>query len=101
MTTLAVFSATGLVLFLIWGAMAAMAFWVWKGAKGTAPLLTLIGAACLALATFLLPLLNVYDTIIFYVAGSALVAVGYYMTVKSVVDKRIAELKASKAPPAS
>jgi hypothetical protein len=100
MITLALFRFEWLVEFLIWGAMAAMAFWVWKSAKGNAPLMTLIGAACLALVG-LLPILGVYDVMIFALAGSILVVAGYYLTVKPIVDKRIADLKASKAPPAS
>ena len=66
--------------------MAAMAFCV-EARRAPRPL-TLIGAACCAGGPA--PVLGVYDVVIFWVAGAALVAAGYYMTVKPIVDKRIA-----------
>ena len=106
--TLAYFIFEGFLTFLIWLALAVMSFWIWKSSKAKASLVTLVGSALLALVSFLVSVANSFGLMILEVFGAALVALGYYLTVKPTVDARIHALKAqakagpgpSSAPPA-
>jgi hypothetical protein len=82
--------------FLVWLALAAMAFWVWTGTKATSTLLTMIGGATLALFGLFtgFGIINSFDTFWMVVAGSALVSLGYYYTVKPIVDAHVRDLTA-------
>jgi hypothetical protein len=97
MTLLGVFTFGGLLMLLIWGALAAMSFWIWSATKAKASLLTLIGAILLALP-HLLGILGTYiaDPLVVLLVGSALVVFGYYLTVKPTVDAKIQALRAKK-----
>lgn len=93
-----------IILFLVWLAMAGMSFWVWTGTKGTPPLLTLIGSGIFALQAFLLGFGITYEfaSIWLTLAASVLIVLGYYFTVKPVVDKHLHDLRAKKgSAPAS
>jgi hypothetical protein len=90
MSILALFTFGGLVMVLVWGALAAMSFWIWSATKAKASLLTMIGALCLVVPPLLF-LLGVYslDPELLLVAGSVLVVFGYYLTVKPTVDAKV------------
>jgi hypothetical protein len=103
MSTLALFTFTGLVILLLWAALAAMSFWIWTATKAKASLLTMIGAILLALPHLLILFGSYTDTSILYIAGAALLVFGYYLTVKPTVDAKIQALgkgKSSPPPPA-
>ena len=103
MLTLAYFSITLLIAILIWGALAAMAFWIWSATKAKASLLTMIGAILLALPELLILFGSYGDTAILGLAGAVCVVFGYYLTVKPTVDAKVAAMRAHKAsspPPA-
>jgi hypothetical protein len=70
-----------------------MTFWVWKGTKATSTLLTMIGGALLALSGFLRGFGISYDLDWPLAAGAVLVVLGYYYTVKPIVDARVRELR--------
>lgn len=90
---LAVFSFPMLLSSLVWLALGLMAFWIWSASKANAALCTMIGAALLGVL-FLLPIFGIYfDSSWLMIAASALIALGYYYTVKPIVDKHIHELK--------
>lgn len=79
---------------LIWLAFAAMAFWAWSAGKAQAALMTLVGAGLIGL-TALLALFGVFIVGMWpMVVGSALVAYGYFLTVKPIVMAEVAKLKA-------
>jgi len=86
-------SLEGILMFLIWGAFAGMAFWAFSASKARAALMTLIGAGLIALVT----LLGMFGAFIAgvwpLIVGTALVAYGYYLTVKPTVDAHLAKLK--------
>ena len=79
--------------FVIWAALAAMAFWVWTASKNKAALTTLVGGGILAICHFLAGFGIAYDVFWPMAAGAAAVVFGYYQTVKPVVDANIAKLK--------
>lgn len=86
-------SLEGILIFLIWGAFAGMAFWAYSAGKAQAALMTLIGAGLIALVT-LLGMFGVFIAGVWpMIVGTALVAYGYYLTVKPTVDAHIAKLK--------
>ncbi len=94
MLIVAYFSVAGFVSLLVWIGLAAMAFWVWSGTKAKSTLMTMIGAALLALFSFVVAFgIFSFDAIWFYMIGAGVVAAGYYYTVKPVVDARVKELK--------
>lgn len=81
------------LLFVIWTALAAMAFWVWTASKSKAALTTLVGGGILAICHFLAGFGIAYDVFWPMAAGAAAVVFGYYQTVKPTVDANIAKLK--------
>jgi len=91
---LAYFSFPVLLVSLVWLALALMAFWIWSASKAKAALCTLIGALLLGVAT-MFPILGIYSESSFWLMmfGAALVTLGYYYTVKPIVDKHIQDLK--------
>ena len=96
--TLPVLAATyitlgGVVTFLIWAAFAGMAFWAWSASKGQAALMTMLGAGLVTLVVLLM-LFGVFIAEGWIMTiGTALVAYGYYLTVKPTIDANIAKLK--------
>ena len=92
--TILAFSATGLLGTLIWLALAAMAFWVWSGTKSKASLMTLIGAGILGLFGLFGLFGILWELYWLGLVGAALLAFGYYLTVKPIVDQHVNELKA-------
>ena len=96
---------TPLLSFLAWGALCVMSTWAWRRGKTAASLLTLIGALLLAVDSFFDGFGILFnDAHWIPLVGSILVAVGYYLTVKPIVDAKIREIKAKRqamAPPGS
>ncbi|MFO0931541.1 MAG: hypothetical protein U1E39_02390 [Planctomycetota bacterium] len=86
-------SLEGVVMLLLWAAFAAMAYWAWSASKAQAAMMTMAGAGLIALIT----LLNMFGVFIAGLwpmfVGIALVAYGYYLTVKPTIDANIAKLK--------
>lgn len=81
------------VMFLLWAALAAMAYWAWTATKTQAAMMTMAGAGVVALFTLLgmfgVHILSLWPMLV----GIALVTYGYYLTVKPTIDANIAKLK--------
>jgi hypothetical protein len=102
MSTVAMlFSFPAFVSLLVWLALAAMAFWVWSGTKANSTLMTLIGAGVLAIDAFFGTFGIWAGDAWLEVGGVALVTLGYYYTVKPVVDAHVRDLKAKALAKAS
>lgn len=87
------FHFPSLVVFLIWLVFAVMAFWIWSASKAKASLLTMIGAALVATGSFFVLIQVGPDPTWLGIIGFALVTLGYYQTVKPIVDKHLHDLK--------
>lgn len=97
-----------LLLALVWGALLLLTIWVWQKTKAQGNLLMMIGAAVLTLAAVLFAFTGSetipgFGTIkafpgsfvMFWMPfiGAILLLVGYYFTVKAMVDSHIEALK--------
>ena len=91
---LAVLVLSHLLALFVWISLAVMSFWIWKSAKAAASLLTMVGAAFLAVVAFCLGFGIGEDLMILGAIGPALVVLGYYLTVKPTIDARVRELSA-------
>ncbi len=87
---------------LVWLALALMAFWIWSASKAKATLFTMLGAVLLGVGS-LIPALGSWSETPFWFTlfGAVLATMGYYYTVKPMVDKHIHDLKAKAIAKAS
>ena len=87
---------------LIWLVLALMAFWIWSTSKAKATLFTMLGAALLGVSSLLPIFGNMSESMWWFgLFGAALATLGYYYTVKPIVDKHIQDLKAKALAKAS
>jgi hypothetical protein len=85
------FFATGLV----WAAMGVMVFWMWQTAKTAMNWLLLVGVALTALFAILAGVGIWFEGMGWVsVLGAVLVTLGYYVSVKPVVDDRLRRMQA-------
>jgi hypothetical protein len=99
------FQVTNLFNFLIWGAVAGIAFFAWQKGRPLAWLVILVGAAVHALFAFL-HMVSAFTTISGYEAAmwfnliaNALIGYGIYLVAKPAISDRLAALKNQVAPP--
>jgi hypothetical protein len=93
---LAAFYFEPFLLFLVWGIMLVFNLWMWQKSKAKGNLLMLVGAGCLALSALLWAFGTVDSKFILFwlpLIGAALLVVGFYFTVKPMVDENIAALR--------
>ena len=81
---------------LLWVAVAALNFWVWRRSKSNSHLIMLLGSGWLAqyyvLATFEICLIGAANYGLAVVLGSLLFAIGFYLSVKPLVADDVARL---------
>jgi hypothetical protein len=92
------FSLDGLLVTLLWAAIAVLNFWIWKQAKAKGNLLMMIGGGWMCLASFLalfkVVLLGWQNAGWVELIGVGCLAAGFYLSVKPMVAANIAHLQA-------
>ncbi len=82
---------------LLWACVATLCFWIWRRSKSTGHLVMLVGAGWLALhyllATFDWSLFGATHYDLQSLFGSALIAVGFYLSVKPIVAEDIGKVR--------
>ncbi len=95
---LAVFFFGSFLAALVWAVFAVLNFWIWSKSKATGNLLMLIGAGWYALSRFLgtfgTVLLGLENYMWTELIGVGLLTVGFYLSVKPMVEAQIAALQA-------
>jgi hypothetical protein len=96
MTVLSVFIFESLLMALVWGVWIVLNLWIWQKSKAQANMLMLIGAALLSftalLGAFGASLGSMYYWLPFI--GSVLLTIGFYLSVKTLVEAHLAAMKA-------
>ena len=88
------------LVFLVWGVMLVMNLWMFQKTKGKGNLFMMIGAGCLSLSALIFSFATIADEgtakfVMFWLPliGAVLLVLGFYTTVKPVVDVHIEALK--------
>ena len=97
MTCLAEFELGLVLTFFVWAVLVVMSFWIWKASRSATSLLTVLGALFLSMAAFLQGFgIRFTDSHWLPMVGSVLVVLGYYLTVKPIVDGHIRDIQAKR-----
>jgi hypothetical protein len=96
MTTFLAFSVEPLLQALVWGVWIVLNLWIWQKSKAQSNLLMLIGAAVLSFAALMWAFGVNLGSMYFWLPfiGSVLLTIGFYMSVKTLVEAHLAAVKA-------
>ena len=87
---------------LVWAALGVMAFWVWQLGKSASSWLLLIGVGFTSMWALLAGMGIAFEGMGWMsVTGAVCFTLGYYLSVKTVIDAKIAKIRAEHGAEAS